>query len=130
MYEIFKNNASVLSTYITGVAKPILCGYTGLTITMYGMCLIAQVTITAIILRGDLCVNDVITDKNVVTKIMNNSTGLQRIELRLVPAQDVHFFYTRSHLSVLQNCAVLFSTNFQIIFIFKKCTTQFSHYFV
>ena len=48
---------------------------------MYGMCLIAQVTITAIILRGDLCVNDVITDKNVVTKIMNNSTGLQRIEL-------------------------------------------------
>ena len=27
------------------------------------------------------CVNDVISDKNVVTKIMNNSTGLQRIEL-------------------------------------------------
>ena len=26
-------------------------------------------------------VNDVIADKNVVTKIMNNSTGLQRIEL-------------------------------------------------
>ena len=26
-------------------------------------------------------VNDVISDKNVVTKIMNNSTGLQRIEL-------------------------------------------------
>ena len=25
-------------------------------------------------------VNDVIADKNVVTKIMNNSTGLQRIE--------------------------------------------------
>ena len=25
--------------------------------------------------------NDVIADKNVVTKIMNNSTGLQRIEL-------------------------------------------------
>ena len=31
---------------------------------------------------------------------------------RLVPAQDVHFFCTRSHLSALQNCAVLFSTNF------------------
>ena len=28
----------------------------------------------------DTCVNDVIADKNVVTKIMNNSTGLQRIE--------------------------------------------------
>ena len=28
-----------------------------------------------------LSVNDVIADKNVVTKIMNNSTGLQRIEL-------------------------------------------------
>ena len=26
-------------------------------------------------------VNDVIADKNVVTKIMNNSTGLQRIDL-------------------------------------------------
>ena len=29
----------------------------------------------------DPLVNDVIADKNVVTKIMNNSTGLQRIEL-------------------------------------------------
>ena len=41
----------------------------------------------------------------------------------LVPTQDGPFFYTRSHLSALQNCAVLFSTNFQIIFIIKKCTT-------
>ena len=48
-------------------------------------------------------------------------------DMRLVPAQDVHFFYTRSHLSALQNCALLFSTNFQFIFIFKKCMTQFSH---
>ena len=31
---------------------------------------------------------------------------------RLVPAQDGPFFYTRSHLSALQNCALLFSTNF------------------
>ena len=31
--------------------------------------------------REDPYVNDVIADKNVVTKIMNNSTGLQRIEL-------------------------------------------------
>ena len=30
-------------------------------------------------------VNDVIADKNVVTKIMNNSTGLQRIELNGFP---------------------------------------------
>ena len=28
-----------------------------------------------------VAINDVIADKNVVTKIMNNSTGLQRIEL-------------------------------------------------
>ena len=32
--------------------------------------------------------------------------------IRLGPAQDVHFFYTRSHLSALQNCALLLSTNF------------------
>ena len=30
-------------------------------------------------------VNDVIADKNVVTKIMNKSTGLQRIELNGLP---------------------------------------------
>ena len=46
---------------------------------------------------------------------------------RLVPAQDGTFFCTRSHLSALQNCVVLFSTNFQILFILKKCVTQFSH---
>ena len=40
--------------------------------------------------------------------------------IRLVPAQDGPFFYTRSHLSALQNCALLFSTNFQFIFIFKN----------
>ena len=28
----------------------------------------------------------------------------------LVPAQDVRFFYTRSHLSALENCALVFST--------------------
>ena len=37
------------------------------------------------------------------------------------------FFYTRSHLSALQNCALLFSSNFQFIFIPKKCIIQFSH---
>ena len=40
--------------------------------------------------------------------------------IRLVPAQDGPFFYTRSHLSALQNCALLFSTNFQFIFTFKN----------
>ena len=30
---------------------------------------------------------------------------------RLVPAQDFQFFYTHSHLSALQNCALIFSTN-------------------
>ena len=49
---------------------------------------------------------------------------------RLVPAQDVHFFYTRSHLSALQNCELLFSINFQFIFILEKWTTQFSHWIV
>ena len=36
-------------------------------------------------------------------------------------------FYTRSHLSALQNCALIFSTNFQFIFTLKQCTTQFIH---
>ena len=44
--------------------------------------------------------------------------------IRLFPTQDVHFFYTCSHLSALLNCALIFSTNFQFIFTFKKCTTQ------
>ena len=39
---------------------------------------------------------------------------------RLAPAQEVHFFYTRFHLSVLQNCALIFSTNFHLIFTFKN----------
>ena len=50
--------------------------------------------------------------------------------LRLVPAQHINFFYTCFHLSALQKCSLLFSTNFQFIFIFKKCTTQFSHWIV
>ena len=43
-----------------------------------------------------------------------------KVNYRLVPAQDGPFFYTRSHLSALQNCALLYSTNFQFIFIFKN----------
>ena len=38
----------------------------------------------------------------------------------LVPAQDGPFFYTCSHLIAFQNCALLFSTNFQFIFILKN----------
>ena len=38
---------------------------------------------------------------------------------RLGPAQDVHFFYTCSHLSALKNCALIFSTNFQFILTYK-----------
>ena len=38
---------------------------------------------------------------------------------RLGPSQDVHFFYTRSHLSALQSYGLIFSTNFHLIFILK-----------
>ena len=48
----------------------------------------------------------------------------------LVPSQDGPFFFTRSHLSSLQNYALLFSTNFQFIFILKKCIEQFRHLIV
>ena len=48
----------------------------------------------------------------------------------LVPAQDVTFFYTGSNLSELQSCALTFSINFYFIFIFKYCTTKFSHWIV
>ena len=43
---------------------------------------------------------------------------LLKPNIRLVPAQDGHFFYIGSHLSALQNCALLLSTNFHFIFIF------------
>ena len=38
---------------------------------------------------------------------------------RLCPAQDINFFYTGFHLSEVQSCALIFSTNFYFIFIFK-----------
>ena len=66
-------------------------------------------------------------------KLIHGKCAIQKITcscIWLVPAQDVHFFYTRSHLSALQNFALLFSVNFQFIFIFKKCITQFSHWIV
>ena len=69
------------------------------------------------------------SDQVIVPNDKNNSFRSESTKtyIRLVPAQDVHFFYTRSHLSALQNYALLFSTNFQFIFIIKKCITQFSH---
>ena len=52
----------------------------------------------------------------------SSSTNFHRVTLIqiLAPAQDVHFFYTHSHLSALQNCALLLSTNFQFIFTIKN----------
>ena len=38
----------------------------------------------------------------------------------LIPAQDVHFFDTRSHLSALLNFALISSTNSQFILTFKN----------
>ena len=46
---------------------------------------------------------------------------IRYLVFRLIPAQDIHFFYTRSHLSALQNCALIFSTNFQFI-SYLSCT--------
>ena len=67
-------------------------------------------------------------DKN-RANIISGRTNLWDIGAtnRLGQAHDVHFFYTRSNLSALQNCTLIFSTNFQFIFTFKHCTTQFSH---
>ena len=38
----------------------------------------------------------------------------------LGPSQDVHFFYTCSHSSTLQNYELISSTNFQFIFNLKN----------
>ena len=43
--------------------------------------------------------------------IINRRRSVSGI-IRFVPAQNVHFFYTRSHLSALQNRALLFSIHF------------------
>ena len=37
----------------------------------------------------------------------------------LGPAQDIHFFYTRSHLSALKSYALILSTNFLFNFAFN-----------
>ena len=38
---------------------------------------------------------------------------------RLGPAQDVHFFHTGSHVSALQSCILIFTSNFQCTYTFK-----------
>ena len=38
---------------------------------------------------------------------------------RLVPAQDVHFFFMRFHLSALRSCVLFSPINFLFIFTFK-----------
>ena len=45
--------------------------------------------------------------------------GFGHFSIRVVPSRNVHFFYMCSHLSALQNCAFIFSTNFQFVFTFK-----------
>ena len=52
------------------------------------------------------------SDINTMKDTSLDSRKKEAVHKRLVPAQDVHFFYTRSHLSALQICAVLFLTNF------------------
>ena len=49
---------------------------------------------------------------------------------RLGPSQDVNFFYMGSHLSELQCCELILSTNFYFIFSFKYSTIQFSLWIV
>ena len=40
-----------------------------------------------------------------------NAGPEDRTDIGLVPSQDAHFFYMRSHLSEHQNCALIFPTN-------------------
>ena len=42
-------------------------------------------------------------------------------------AQNVHFFYARSHLSKLQSCKSIISINFSFVSKLKYPMTQFSH---
>ena len=65
-----------------------------------------------------------------LSAVPENIVQNETVAIWLVPAQDVHFFYTRSHLSARLKCEFIFSTNFQFIFTFKECTTQFSHWIV
>ena len=48
----------------------------------------------------------------------NIADGITQVE-KIGLAQDVQFFYTRSHLSALKICALIFSNNFHFNFTFK-----------
>ena len=65
---------------------------------------------------SDFTFNILVPEKNPMGSSAYNKTG----STVFVPAQDGRNFYTRSHLSALHNCALLFSTNYQCIFIFKN----------
>ena len=62
-------------------------------------------------------------NSNGKVNVSNKSYAESLYNIGLVPAQDGPFFYMHSHLSELQNCASIFSINFQFTFIFKKCIT-------
>ena len=68
---------------------------------------------------GDLHETVAVTIQASMVKFYNEAKGIPQY-IRLVPAQYGPFFYMRSHLSALQNCALIFSTNFHFIFTFKK----------
>ena len=52
-------------------------------------------------------------NKQILMEILINKKVL---DIGLVPSQDGPFFYTCFHLSALQNCALIFQPNFQLIF--------------
>ena len=67
--------------------------------------------------------------KNILVSIEYHCDHMQLYKTCSSPTGPT-FFYTRSQLSALQNCALLFSTNFKFIFIYIYCRTQFSHLIV
>ena len=70
-------------------------------------------------LDGDSPIPEAIFLAFIIVSHTGQSFEIIRKCLRLGPAQDVHFFLTRSHLSALKSRALIFSTNFQFIFTFK-----------
>ena len=55
---------------------------------------------------------DAYTSYDQFDKLTREFNIYYRYCIGIVPAQDFHFFYTRSRLSALQSCALFFSTNF------------------
>ena len=66
---------------------------------------------------GLIKINTLIMGTPIFTVARNNFPCIITVTLlntRLVPDQDVQFFYMRSHLSSLQSCALIFSANFSL----------------